>query len=92
MAAVLPVSGRFVVARLDGTRMANAGHVFYGFSDALLFPSYFGWNWNALSDRLRDLHWLPADGYLVIVDNAPLYEHPRIELCHPFGCATLSKS
>jgi len=71
LAAVLPVSGRFVVARLDGTRMADADQVSYDFSDALLFPSYFGWNWNALSDCLRDLHWLPADGYLVIVDNAP---------------------
>ncbi|GIJ11885.1 barstar family protein [Micromonospora andamanensis] len=71
LAAVLPTSGRFVVARLDGTRMADAGRVFYDFSDALFFPSYFGWNWNALSDCLRDLHWLPSDGYLVIVDNAP---------------------
>lgn len=70
LAAVLPTSGRFVVARLDGTRMAEADQVFYDFSDALLFPSYFGWNWDALSDCLRDLHWLPADGYLVIVDNA----------------------
>ncbi|MBW4705162.1 barstar family protein [Micromonospora sp. RL09-050-HVF-A] len=50
--------------------MTNADQVFYDFSDALLFPSYFGWNWNALSDCLRDLHWLPADGYLVIVENA----------------------
>ncbi|MFI7553275.1 barstar family protein [Micromonospora sediminimaris] len=71
LAAVLPASGRFVVVRLDGTGMADADHVFYDFSNALLFPSYFGWNWDALSDCLRDLHWLPADGYLVIVDNAP---------------------
>ncbi|WP_308291036.1 barstar family protein [Micromonospora sp. RL09-050-HVF-A] len=70
LAAVLPASGRFVVACLDGARMTNADQVFYDFSDALLFPSYFGWNWNALSDCLRDLHWLPADGYLVIVENA----------------------
>ena len=40
------------------------------FSDALLFPDYFGWNWDALSDCLRDLHWLPADGYLIVVENA----------------------
>ncbi|WP_353505526.1 barstar family protein [Verrucosispora sp. ts21] len=71
LAAVLPASGRFVVARLDGTRMVDADQVSYDFSDALLFPSYFGWNWNALSDCLRDLHRLPADGYLVIIDNAP---------------------
>ncbi|WP_225855244.1 barstar family protein [Micromonospora noduli] len=71
LAAVLPAAGRFVVARLDGTRMTDADHAFYEFSDALLFPGYFGWNWDALSDCLRDLHWLPADGYLIVVENAP---------------------
>ncbi|WP_117670321.1 barstar family protein [Micromonospora sp. MW-13] len=64
-------TGRFVVARLDGTRMTDAGHAFYEFSDALLFPGYFGWNWNALSDCLCDLTWLPADGYLIVVEDAP---------------------
>ncbi|RAO08142.1 hypothetical protein ONO23_05091 [Micromonospora noduli] len=71
LAAVLPAAGRFVVARLDGTRMTDADHAFYEFSDALFFPGYFGWNWDALSDCLRDLHWLPADGYLIVVENAP---------------------
>ncbi len=71
LAAVLPATGRFVVARLDGARMADADHVFFEFSDALLSPGYFGWNWAALSDCLSDLQWLPADGYLLVVDNAP---------------------
>jgi hypothetical protein len=71
LAAMLPATGRFVVARLDATRMTDADHTFYEFSDALLFPGYFGWNWAALSDCLRDLNWLPADGYLIVVDNAP---------------------
>ncbi|AEB44545.1 hypothetical protein VAB18032_17205 [Micromonospora maris AB-18-032] len=51
--------------------MTDADQVLYDFSDALCFPRYFGWNWDALSDCLEDLHWLPADGYLLIVDNAP---------------------
>ncbi len=68
---VLPAAGRMVVARLDGTKMSDADHAFYELSDALLFPGYFGWNWNALSDCLRDLNWLPADRYLVVVENAP---------------------
>ncbi|MEJ3748181.1 barstar family protein, partial [Actinomycetes bacterium KLBMP 9797] len=71
LATVLPAMGRFVVARLDGTRMTDADSAFYEFSDALLFPAYFGWNWDALSDCLRDLNWLPADGYLIVVENAP---------------------
>lgn len=67
---VLPGKGRMVVARLDGTKMFDADHALYEFSDALLFPDYFGWNWDALSDCLRDLGWLPADGYLIVVENA----------------------
>jgi len=70
VAAVLPATGGIVVARLDGARMLDADHAFYEFSDALRFPGYFGWNFNALSDCLRDLSWLPADGYLVVIENA----------------------
>lgn len=50
--------------------MTDSDHAFYEFSDALLFPGYFGWNWNALSDCLHDLNWLPADGYLIVIDDA----------------------
>jgi hypothetical protein len=42
LAAVLPASGRFVVARLDGMRLTDANQVFYDFSDSLYFPRYFG--------------------------------------------------
>jgi Barstar (barnase inhibitor) len=71
VAAVLPAAGRIVVARLDGTKMFDADHALYEFTDALRFPAYFGWNWDALSDCLRDLNWLSADGYLLVVENAP---------------------
>src|SRR5688500_4655702 len=67
--AVLPPPGRIWVARLDGTKMFDPDHAFYEFSDSLLFPGYFGWNWDALSDCLRDLSWLSADGYLILVEN-----------------------
>ncbi|MET8911666.1 MULTISPECIES: barstar family protein [Micromonospora] len=70
--AIVPEAGNLVVARLDGAKMTDADHVFYEFSDALLFPGYFGWNWDALSDCLRDLNWLPADSYLIVVERAPL--------------------
>ncbi|WP_233257717.1 barstar family protein [Micromonospora sp. S4605] len=62
--------------------MTDAGHVFYEFSDALLFPGYFGWNWDALSDCLRDLSWLPADGYLIVIENAPRLLSSSVEDQH----------
>jgi RNAse (barnase) inhibitor barstar len=35
---------------------------------ALRFPDWFGHNWDALADCLADLSWLPAPGYVVVLD------------------------
>ncbi|WP_454830452.1 barstar family protein [Pseudoxanthomonas wuyuanensis] len=37
---------------------------------AMDFPSGSGRNWDALSDRLRDLGWLPAEGYALLFRGA----------------------
>lgn len=37
---------------------------------ALDFPAGSGRNWDALSDRLRDLSWLPAGGYALLFEDA----------------------
>ncbi|WP_320067224.1 barstar family protein [Micromonospora sp. RTGN7] len=79
---VLPSAGRIVVARLDGARMMDVDHALYEFSAALLFSGYFGWNWDALSDCLRDLNWLPADGYLIVLENVPLLLSDETEERH----------
>ncbi|WP_421570886.1 barstar family protein [Stenotrophomonas sp. PD6] len=34
------------------------------------FPSSFGGNWDALSDSLRDLSWLKADGHALFFSDA----------------------
>ena len=36
-------------------------------ADKLRLPGYFGGNWDALEDALRDLTWLPAGRNVVIV-------------------------
>jgi RNAse (barnase) inhibitor barstar len=35
---------------------------------ALRFPDWFGQNWDALADCLADLSWLPAPGYVVVLE------------------------
>lgn len=40
-------------------------------SEGLLFPGYFGHNWNALSDVLRDFHWLEAKDITLIHQDLP---------------------
>lgn len=37
------------------------------FASALHFPPWFGHNWDALSDCLTDLSWLPARGYRIML-------------------------
>ncbi|MFF3090393.1 barstar family protein [Streptomyces nojiriensis] len=68
---LLPETGRTYVVRLDGREMRDTDTVFLQFYDRLKLPDYFGWNWNALLDCLRDLdRLLPADRYVLIVEAA----------------------
>lgn len=35
----------------------------------LRFPDYFGWNWDAFEEAIQDLAWLPAKGYVLVIDH-----------------------
>ncbi|WP_412078548.1 barstar family protein [Streptomyces xanthophaeus] len=51
---------------LDGVR--TKAELMRRWGDALRLPEWFGGNWDALADALRDLSWLPdAEGRLVAV-------------------------
>ncbi|WP_394618320.1 barstar family protein [Lentzea sp. JNUCC 0626] len=58
--------------RVRGSRSRTIDAFFSELGAALQFPSYFGENWQALSDVLSDLDWMPADAYLVVVEDAEL--------------------
>lgn len=38
-------------------------------ADALVFPDWFGHNWDALGDCLTDMSWTPAPGYLIVFEH-----------------------
>ena len=59
-----------VVRRIDLGDCADKATMMMRIGTALDFPSGTGRNWDALTDRLRDLSWLPADGYALLVDMA----------------------
>ena len=59
-----------VLRVLRGTRMRTDAEAFVEMAAALQFPSYAGPNWNAVLDCLRDLQWLPARAYLIVITRA----------------------
>ena len=50
--------------------VADRASTLASFAHALAFPPYFGHTWDALADCLADLSWLPAAGYLLVLDVA----------------------
>ena len=56
--------------RIDLRDCASKATLMLRLATALDFPSGSGRNWDAASDRLRDLSWLPAPGYVVLFDAA----------------------
>lgn len=62
--------GEPTVRILRGTRMRSGDAAFNEMAAALQFPYYFGENWNAVSECLTDLAWMPACGYVVVVTAA----------------------
>ncbi len=56
------------VAAVDGKAIEDKGDLLAAISDAFEFPDYFGGNWDALEECLRDLGgWLQADGYALVI-------------------------
>jgi hypothetical protein len=55
---------------IRGSKMATLDGFFGEIGAALQFPAYFGENWPALDECLKDLSWLPAQAYVLIVTDA----------------------
>jgi len=56
--------------KINGSSISSEEELFDHLSFELHFPDYFGRNWNALLDCLRDLDsWIPAKGYVLLYKN-----------------------
>ncbi|MCI4566570.1 barstar family protein [Lysobacter sp. CFH 32150] len=58
------------VRRIDLAGCDDKPTLLLRIATALDFPGTFGRNWDALSDNLRDLEWMPGDGYALLFDQA----------------------
>ncbi len=56
-----------VFARVNVKDAASKPALLAKLARALKFPAYFGMNWDALEDSLRDLSWNRAAGYVVVL-------------------------
>jgi len=58
------------VLRLRGGKMKNLASFFDESAAVLQFPYYFGENWNAFDECIKDLDWLDTSGYVLVVFDA----------------------
>jgi len=64
-------SAGIAVFDLDGERVRSKEDLLRAVAEALRFPDYFGMNWDALIDCLRDLaDRVPAEGHVLFVHAA----------------------
>lgn len=57
------------LATIDGASISTKRGLFEALQAALQFPDYFGFNWDAVNECLRDLNsWIPAPAYLLRID------------------------
>ncbi|GAA5067592.1 barstar family protein [Lysobacter panacisoli] len=60
----------YAIVRVDLTGCDDKAGLMQRIATAGRFPEWFGGNWDALADTLRDLSWWPAPGYLFLIENA----------------------
>jgi RNAse (barnase) inhibitor barstar len=59
-----------LVVQLDAVRIATLEELFREYVREFQLPEYFGWNWPAFYECMRDLSWLPATSYLTVIFNS----------------------
>lgn len=63
----------FAFLRADLSGCGDKAEFLHRIALAMRFPDWFGQNWDALADCLGDLGWLPADGYVIVLEHADLF-------------------
>jgi len=71
MNGLRPGCERSVVV-LRGERMQDIKSLIQEIAAALQFPYYFGGNWNALDECIKDLEWLPSKVFILGITRSEL--------------------
>ena len=70
--SVLKPPPGLLVHELDGVECVTKAQLLTAAARAFAFPEYFDPNWDAFEECLCDLEWQPAEGYLLIIQQAHL--------------------
>jgi RNAse (barnase) inhibitor barstar len=62
------------IVHLTADTIGGKSFLLYQLSLSLHFPEYFGHNWDALQDCLRDFHWIVEKGITLVHDELPMLE------------------
>ena len=66
---------------LDGTAVEGKQELMAAISEGFEFPDYFGGNWDALEECLRDMgSWLDAVGYAIVMEKGEAFWQRDTEL------------
>lgn len=60
----------YLSVRIPLREVRTKGELLAKLAECLCFPDWFGHNWDALEDCLKDLSWLPARGYVLVLEDA----------------------
>ena len=75
-----PKSGRGRLVVVVPAGIADSATLLRVLAERLQFPDWFGGNWNALSDCLRDLGWLPQRTVVLWHEDLPPLPPADLEL------------
>jgi len=67
LAPLAPVEWRGF--HLDGRHIETKPEFLRAAAASMDFPTYFGQNWDAFEECIRDLSWAPARGYVLLYDH-----------------------
>ena len=68
---------QYVCFDIDASRIRNKADVMTMFASELRFPDYFGENWDALLDVLRDMSWFDSRGFVLLISNGESFDRLR---------------
>jgi RNAse (barnase) inhibitor barstar len=67
----IPKAGDDTVVGILPKGISDVKALFDGLYNVLSLPGYFGFNWNALLDCLRDFHWLTEKTIILVHEEIP---------------------